>query len=155
MKKIILISCLSFFSLGMGNSENISTKKTSRWIDPSKEICINSGGIYKNNLCYADFKEGQNICSLLGGKVPSYKDLSKEISLCGGNIEEGEIKNKKFYHSCYRKKGFKGKSYDDETGGLHYMTSEQTEDRTVMIDFFHVYELGTWLDATTIVRCIK
>jgi hypothetical protein len=139
----------------MGNSENISTKKTSTWIDPSKEICINNGGIYKNNLCYANFKEAQNICSSMGGKVPSYEDLSKEISLCGGNIEEGDIKNAKFYHSCYRKKGFKGKSYDDGTGGLSYMTSNQTEDKTVIIDFFNLTEFAVSLNAHSIIRCIK
>jgi hypothetical protein len=155
MKKIILISCLAIFSFGMENSEKISMKKVSTWIDPSKKICINSGGRYDKNLCFANFKDAQNICSSMGGKVPSYEDLYKEASLCGGNIEEGEIKNEKFYHSCYRKKGFKGRSYDEGKGGFVYMTSNQTEDKTVIIDFFHVTQFAISLDARSIVRCMK
>jgi hypothetical protein len=167
MKKIILISCLAIFSFGMENSENISTKKTSTWIDPSKKICINSGGRYDKNLCFANLKDAQNICSSTGGKVPSYEDFSKEASLCGGDFKKGNIKtrdflfntldetNAKFYHSCYRKKGFKGKSYDDGTGGLSYMTSNQTEDKTVIIDFFNLTEFAVSLNAHSIIRCIK
>ena len=118
MKKIILISCLAIFSFGMENSENISTKKASIQIDPSKKICINSGGRYDKNLCFANLKDAQNICSSMGGKVPSYEDLYKEASLCGGDFKKANIKtrdflfntldekNAKFYHYMLQKKRF-------------------------------------------------
>lgn len=158
MKKIILISCLAIFSFGMENSEKISMKKASTWIDPSKKICTNNGGKYEENLCFANFENAQNICSSIGGKVPSYEDLSKEALLCGGNIEEGGIKNAKFYHSCYRKKGFKGRSYDEGKGGLFYMTSNKTtsyEIKVAIIDFFNLNPLATSSDGSAIVRCMK
>ena len=51
-------------------------------------------------------------------------------------------KMQSFIITCYRKKGFKGKSYDDGRGGFAYMTSTQTEDKTVIIDFFNIVEFA-------------
>ncbi len=77
----------------------------SKWITPTNSQC--TGGKMYKGVCKTKWKEAKNICSSLGGRLPSRDELKEEIRKCGGIIDSYK-KNRanKSYQACYKNNGF-------------------------------------------------
>ena len=82
-------------------------KNESKWITPSKSVCISNGGKMKHGVCRAKWSNAKDICSVSNARLPTRYELEKVIVDCRGIIRDFESNKKNTsYQSCYMRKGF-------------------------------------------------
>ena len=121
-----------------------STKKVSSeyqvtYFSPSKDNCLANGGKIYLNTCHTEWINAKKICEKESGRLPTVKELKKEVNDCGIEIfnsqklaeDKGmEVLLKKIqtnmantsYRKCYEEKGFIAENI--------YWTSDVNEDYT-------------------------
>ena len=89
--------------------------KNTVWIPIGKTSCIEQGGkTDRDGLCRASWDDALKICDVLGGKLPSLRELKSIVTTCGGKV--GDYANA--YCSKY-KKNYKDKGFSDTTYWTH------------------------------------
>ena len=137
----------------------LKIEQNSKWIDPTSEYCHKYNGKTngKIGICFANIDNAKKICSSLGGRLPTLKELKKVIINCGGKIVDilGKEKlvnvNNSNYQSCRKEKGF-------DANGISYWSSDIIEynsnHQNWSINFEYGYKNG-YPDNQLIFRCIK
>ena len=134
-----------------------------KWITPSESQCEAEGGKTKDAICAADWNSAKKICRSVGGRLPTLKEIGKEIINCGGvfsqtatyyddqdilRVREQNSANNS-YQQCYKNSGFSGKRYwssEPDTKHDHHAWN---------VDLFNGYQ--DWLNDYDpyYVRCIN
>ncbi|MCD6654384.1 MAG: DUF1566 domain-containing protein [Sulfurovum sp.] len=107
------------------NSLNKKIKNNGKWIDPSDYTCTSNGGTISAGFCTASWDSAYNICKASEGKLPTYQELRKVVSDCGGtnvingdddwNIITDKNRANTSYQSCYQAEGFDIYTYWSDT----------------------------------------
>ncbi len=96
----------SFLLIGC-EGDDFFVKVKSKWIDPSKNICITNGGeirkIDKIEVCTANWTNAKKICAKSGERLPTIEELNEVVTDCMGEMKSN---NSKDYQNCYKKRGF-------------------------------------------------
>ncbi|MCF6245709.1 MAG: DUF1566 domain-containing protein [Sulfurovum sp.] len=136
MKKILLTGIMLSTSVFAG----------SQWVTPSKSICTkNNGTISTYGVCQAKWNDAKEICKLFDARLPTLKELQKEVDEC-----KSKNKEKDAYIACYKKKGF--------TGSSSYWsadTDKKYPKNSYGMNFYSATSGGGSKDNTVDVRCVK
>jgi len=98
--------------------QNPQPTSSTKWITPTRTICINNGGEVKDDGCSSSWDIAQTICAKSFGKLPSLDILLNEVRQCGGFLTDdiqsteanANIGNAR-YQQCYKDKGFFARHY--------------------------------------------
>jgi hypothetical protein len=93
------------------SSSNDENKTISKWITPSKEICIKHKGKVnkKTGECSANWSRAYDICSEMNALIPTLSELNK----IHANCKDVGISN---YSGCIKKEGFYNGHYWSNDG---------------------------------------
>lgn len=126
------------------SSEN---EDKSKWITPSKETCMNYGGIIYKGVCRAEWSVANDICNNLNAKLPTKYELNEVFVDCGGIIKDAESNRaNSSYQSCYKRRGFVPRRYWSSTPYANYMWS---------VHFGHGSQLKVNKSNRHSVRCVR
>jgi len=162
LKKVIwlssLIGVLSFTSCGSGDgSKGAKEVQYGKWVKPSQSACESGGGTYNNNVCSANLENANNICSMIGGVLPTIEELRLVITDCGGvvnfdtNINNDININNDNYQSCYQEQGF-------SSGYYYYWSSSVFDTLNSWVIYFYLgnsYGVSNDYNRDVDIRCIK
>lgn len=81
------------------------------WLSETNEQCVNHGGeLYQDN-CEISLSNAREVCSKIGGRLPSISELEKVALECGAKINDSQAnRSNSTYQLCYQKKGFSAES---------------------------------------------
>ncbi|MDD2830417.1 MAG: hypothetical protein PHW18_12655, partial [Sulfuricurvum sp.] len=123
------------------------------WHDVSEYECTNGGGEMIDGVCMANWDKAGQICSSLGGRLPTIDELRNVVTECGGVVGDHENnKNNQAYQSCYKNKGFSSSasSYlSSSPGGLFLGSSNAWH-----MDFLYGNDIAHHKSLSYFVRCV-
>jgi len=136
------------YSVKLDEAKAVVSK--SKWITPTNSICKANGGKLYKGVCDAKWKDAKKICSASGGRLPTFKELRKVITDCGGEIDASK-KNKanKSYQQCYKAKGFISSIYWSST--THAFNSSNAWVVNINYGYDNYYDEGFYY----LVRCVR
>jgi len=122
-------------------------KSQSKWITPSKSVCVANGGKISKGICEASWSNAKEVCHASSGRLPSSKELEKVVTDCGVNIDDSKnnIKDSS-YQSCYQGEGF---------SPYYYWSSITDNSNALMINFYTSIGAFTTKKSRHYVRCIR
>ena len=130
-------------------------KSVSKWITPSKSVCISNGGRIKNGECRAKWSNAKDICSALNSRLPTKYELEKIVTSCGGILDStfngnNSKKNKgnSSYQSCRKNKGFFSST-------AYWSSSIDYSSNAWFVLFFSGSSNAVRKEANLAIRCIK
>ena len=130
IKNIIFSICAGLIFTGCAESskkdsteKKVSSEYQITYFAPSKDNCLANGGKIYLNTCHTEWINAKKICENENGRLPTIKELEKEVNDCGIEIfnfqklaeDKGmEAAFKKMqanmantsYRKCYEEKGF-------------------------------------------------
>ncbi len=130
----------------------ITTYASAEWVTPSKKACTKNGGkLARGGFCNAHWYAAKQICSAVDSRLPSLHELKREVTSCGGKIDDYNNNDKNTaYKSCYKKNGFRASGF--------YWSSVVDEDR-MMWAFMVNFRRGRTTDGQKRVpkhvRCVR
>jgi len=155
----LIESCVDFRKVKHSillNTENSKSKKknVTKWMTPTKTICINNNGTINSNGCRAKWQDAQSICIASGGRLPRINELKQVVIDCGGEIEEDNAEerlrnvNNSSYQSCYNSQGFSFSYYWSSTSFIKHKNNVWS------VNFFNGMKDGYHENNPWYIRCL-
>ncbi len=126
-----------------------------KWVKPSQSVCESNGGSYNKdnrNECRVNWENAKNICSAIGGSLPTEEVLGAVVTDCGGVINDSDNNTiNESYQACCRERGFTLQRYWSST------VSDSSHAWTVYFyhGFVYLGDQGMSKSRESSVRCIK